>query len=301
MSLKDLKTVFTNRPVTHFVSMKEMLIKARAEHYAVGQFNINNVEWVGAILDKVQELKAPVILGVSEGAMKYMGGWQTVVGMVEGYIRDKNITVPVALHLDHGSSFEACKAAIDAGFSSVMIDASKHPLDKNIEIVKQVVSYAHARGVSVEAELGHVGGQEDNVVSQGVIYADPAECVKLVAETNVDCLAPALGSVHGPYHGEPKLGFAEMEKINNLLGIPLVLHGGSGIPDEQIRKAIDRGTAKINVNTECQQEWTKIVRDVLSKDDKVYDPRKVIGPGKKGIASVVTAKCAIFGCNNRAA
>ena len=181
-----------------------------------------------------------------------------------------------------------------------MIDASHHPLDKNIEIVKQVVQYAHSRGVSVEAELGRVGGQEDNVASQGVVYADPAECLKLVTETTVDCLAPALGSVHGPYHGEPKLGFAEMEKINNLLGIPLVLHGGSGIPDEQIRKAIDRGTAKINVNTECQQEWTKIVRDVLSKDDKVYDPRKVIGPGKKGIANVVTAKCAIFGCNNRA-
>mgnify|MGYP003316335621 CR=1 FL=1 len=282
------------------VNMTEMLKKARAEHYAVGQFNINNVEWVGAILDKCQELKTPVILGVSEGAMKYMGGWNTVVGIVLGYMQDKKITIPVALHLDHGSTIESCKAAIDAGFSSVMIDASHYPLEENIRIVKEVVEYAHKRDVSVEAELGHVGGQEDNAVSQGVLYADPAECVKLVHETNIDCLAPALGSVHGPYHGEPKLGFNEMEHINKLCGLPLVLHGGSGIPDEQIRKAIDRGTAKINVNTECQQEWTKIVRDVLNKDEKVYDPRKIIGPGKKGIANVVVQKCAIFGCNNKA-
>ncbi len=295
MGLKDL---FNKGP--KLVNMTEMLNKARDGHYAVGQFNINNVEWVGAILDKCQELATPVILGVSEGAMKYNGGWNTIVGMVKGYMKDKNITVPVALHLDHGSSFEACKAAIDAGFSSVMIDASHHPLEENIATVKKVVEYAHKRHVSVEAELGHVGGQEDNVVSQGVLYADPAECVKLVKETGIDCLAPALGSVHGPYHGEPKLGFDEMAKINQLCGIPLVLHGGSGIPDEQIRKAIDRGTAKINVNTECQQEWAKIVREVLAKDAKVYDPRKVIGPGKKGIANVVVAKCQIFGCINRA-
>lgn len=299
MGFEKLKNVISGVP-SNLVNMTEMLKKARAEHYAVGQFNINNVEWVGAILDKCQELKTPVILGVSEGAMKYMGGWHTVVGICRGYIKDKKITVPVAIHLDHGSSYEACKAAIDAGFTSVMIDASKKPLEENIRIVKEVVEYAHKRGVSVEAELGHVGGQEDNVVSQGVIYADPAECVKLVKETEIDCLAPALGSVHGPYHGEPKLGFDEMAKINELCGIPLVLHGGSGIPDEQLRKAIDRGTAKINVNTECQQEWTKIVRDVLSKDANVYDPRKVIGPGKKGIADVVTAKCAVFGCNNKA-
>ncbi|MCQ2793896.1 MAG: class II fructose-1,6-bisphosphate aldolase [Bacilli bacterium] len=296
---RKLKNHFAGIP-SNLVSMKEMLIKARNEHYAVGQFNINNVEWVGAILDKCQELKAPVILGVSEGAMKYMGGWNTVVGICRGYIKDKHITVPVAIHLDHGSSFEACKAAIDAGFTSVMIDASKKPLEENIKIVKSVVDYAHKFGVSVEAELGHVGGQEDNVASQGVLYADPAECVKLVDATGVDCLAPALGSVHGPYHGEPKLGFDEMAHINKLCNIPLVLHGGSGIPNEQLRKAIDRGTAKINVNTECQQEWTKIVRDVIAKDAKVYDPRKIIGPGKKGIADVVVAKCSVFGCNNKA-
>lgn len=300
MDLRKMKEVFTGRPNTKMVNMTEMLKKARKEHYAVGQFNINNVEWVGAILDKAQELHAPVILGVSEGAMKYMGGWNTIVGMVNGYIKDKKISIPVALHLDHGSSFESCKAAIDAGFTSVMIDASHHPLEENIKIVKEVVDYAHSRGVSVEAELGHVGGQEDNAVSQGVLYADPAECVKLVKETGIDCLAPALGSVHGPYHGEPKLGFDEMDRINKLCDLPLVLHGGSGIPNEQLRKAIDRGTAKINVNTECQQEWTKIVRETLAKDEKVYDPRKVIGPGKKGIAGVVLAKCDVFGCINKA-
>ncbi len=281
------------------VSMKEMLIKAREGHYAVGQFNINNLEWTEAILDEVQALNAPVILGVSEGAAKYMGGWLVVSAMVKAYIKSKNITVPVALHVDHGSSFEVVKAAIDAGFSSVMIDASHFPFEENIEITKKVVEYAHARGVSVEAELGRVGGQEDHVVAE-TMYADPEECRILVEKTGIDCLAPALGSVHGPYHGEPKLGFDEMAYINDLLKMPLVLHGGSGIPDEQLRKAIDRGTAKINVNTESQQAWTAIVREVLEKDKNVYDPRKIIGPGKEGIKNVVRAKCEVFGCINKA-
>ena len=188
------------------VSMKEMLIKAREGHYAVGQFNINNLEWTEAILDEAQALNAPVILGVSEGAAKYMGGWLVVSAMVKAYIKSKNITVPVALHVDHGSSFEVVKAAIDAGFSSVMIDASHFPFEENIEVTKKVVEYAHARGVSVEAELGRVGGQEDHVVAE-TMYADPEECRILVEKTGIDCLAPALGSVHGPYHGEPKLGF----------------------------------------------------------------------------------------------
>ena len=281
------------------VNMKEMLLRAREGHYAIGQFNINNVEWTSAILDKAQELNAPVILGVTSSAATYMGGWNTVVGLVRGLMIDHNITIPVALHVDHGGSFEICKAAIDAGFTSVMIDGSKYPLEENIQIVKRVVEYAHLRGVSVEAELGKVGGQEDNVVSE-TMYAVPEECVRLVKETGVDCLAPALGSVHGPYHGEPKLGFKEMEIINKMVGVPLVLHGGSGIPEDQIKRAISLGTAKINVNTESQQAWTAIVREVLAKDTKVYDPRKVIGPGKKGIAGVVTAKCEIFGCINKA-
>ena len=280
------------------VNMKEMLLKAREGKYAVGQFNINNVEWTSAILDKCQELNAPVILGVTSSAASYMGGWHTVVGIVRGLIIDHNITVPVALHVDHGASFEVCKAAIDAGFTSVMIDGSHHPLDENIAIVKQVVDYAHLRGVSVEAELGKVGGQEDNVVAES-LYAVPEECLRMVQETGIDCLAPALGSVHGPYQGEPKLGFVEMDTINKLAGVPLVLHGGSGIPEDQIKRAISLGTAKIHVNTESQQAWTAIVREVIAKDAKVYDPRKIIGPGKKGIQEVVQAKCEIFGCINK--
>lgn len=285
-------------------NMCEMLKKAHEGHYAVGQFNINNLEWTSAILDECQELKCPVILGVSEGAAKYMGGFDTIYGMVAGYMKDNNITIPVALHVDHGSSFDVCKKAIDAGFTSVMIDASKHPLDENIRIVKEVVDYAHSQKnyVSVEAELGHVGGQEDNVVSQGVLYADKDECKKLVDVTKVDCLAPALGSVHGPYHGEPKLGFKEMEEINELVGIPLVLHGGSGIPDFQLRMAIDRGTCKINVNTECQQAFSKILREIVATTDpvKVYDPRKLLGPAKQGIKDVVKAHCEVFGCIGKA-
>lgn len=282
------------------VSMKDMLIRARAEKYAVGQFNINNVEWTSAILDVAQELKSPVILGVTAGASKYMGGWNTAVAIVQGLIKDKGYTIPIAIHLDHGASFEECKAAIDAGFSSVMIDASHHPLAENIEITKKVVEYAHARGVSVEAELGRVGGQEDHVVAE-TMYAIPSECKELVEATGIDCLAPALGSVHGPYQGEPKLGFKEMEEIGNMLGLPLVLHGGSGIPDFQIQRAVSCGTAKINVNTESQQAWTAIVREVLAKDAKVYDPRKVIGPGREGIKRVVREKIGIFGSAGKAA
>ncbi|WP_281512438.1 ketose-bisphosphate aldolase, partial [Mammaliicoccus vitulinus] len=195
------------------VSMKEMLIKAKENGYAVGQYNINNLEFAQAILQASQEENAPVILGVSEGAGRYIGGFKTVVKIVEGLIEDYNVTIPVAIHLDHGSSFEKCKEAIDAGFTSVMIDASHHSFEENIEITSKVVEYAHANGVSVEAELGTVGGQEDDVVAEGVIYADPKECQELVERTGIDTLAPALGSVHGPYNGEPNLGFKEMEEI----------------------------------------------------------------------------------------
>ena len=275
-------------------SMTKMLRKAFDEHYAVGQFNINNVEWTSAVLEEAEKTRTPVILGVTSSAAKYMGGWHTVVGLVKGLMEDLKITVPVALHVDHGGSFEVCKAAIDAGFTSVMIDGSKLPIDENIAVVKKVVDYAHARGVSVEAELGKVGGQEDNVVAE-TMYADKDECVRMVKETGIDFLAPALGSVHGPYHGEPKLGFKEMKEIAEATNIPLVLHGGSGIPNEQLRMAIDRGTAKININTECQQAWTAIVREVLAKDPKVYDPRKIIGPGREGIKEVVRTKATIFG------
>jgi fructose-bisphosphate aldolase class II len=230
-----------------------------------------------------------------------MGGFHTVMAIVNGLIKDKGYTIPIAVHLDHGESVEVCKKAIDAGFTSVMIDASHYPLEENIRQTKEVVDYAHSRHplVSVEAELGRVGGQEDHVIAE-TFYAVPEECLALVEATGIDCLAPALGSVHGPYQGEPKLGFDEMETIHNLTKMPLVLHGGSGIPDDHIRKAIDRGTAKINVNTENQIEWTKIVREVLAKDSKVYDPRKIIGPGKEGIRKVVRAKYEVFGCIGKA-
>ncbi|ASA97091.1 MULTISPECIES: class II fructose-bisphosphate aldolase [Anoxybacillus] len=282
------------------VSMTEMLKQALAGKYAVGQFNINNLEWTQAILAAAEEEKSPVILGVSEGAARYMGGFKTVVNMVKGLMEDMNITVPVAIHLDHGSSFEKCKAAIDAGFTSVMIDASHHPFEENVEITSKVVEYAHARGVSVEAELGTVGGQEDDVVAEGIIYANPDECEELVKRTGIDCLAPALGSVHGPYKGEPKLGFKEMEEIRDRTGVPLVLHGGTGIPTEQIQRAISLGTSKINVNTENQMAFTKVVREVLAKDEKVYDPRKILGPGRDAIKETVIGKMREFGSSGKA-
>ncbi|WP_163655082.1 class II fructose-1,6-bisphosphate aldolase [Listeria sp. PSOL-1] len=281
------------------VSMKGMLDKALANKYAVGQFNINNLEWTQAILKAAEAEKSPVILGVSEGAAKYMGGFTTVVKMVEGLVHDLKITVPVAIHLDHGSSFESCKAAIDAGFSSVMIDGSHHPIDENIEMTKKVVDYAHEKGVSVEAEVGTVGGTEDGVTG-GISYADPKECLRVVKEANIDALAAALGSVHGPYSGEPKLGFDEMKEISELTGAPLVLHGGSGIPEHQIKKAIELGHSKINVNTECQIVWTKAVREKLAADANVYDPRKVIGPGVDAIIKTVKEKMQEFGSNGQA-
>lgn len=282
------------------VSMTEMLKKAKAEGYAVGQFNINNLEYVQAILQASEEEKSPVILGVSEGAGRYIGGFKTVVKLVEGLLEDYKITVPVAIHLDHGSSFDKCKECIDAGFSSVMIDASHHPFEENVEITSKVVEYAHAKGVSVEAELGTVGGQEDDIVNEGVIYADAKECEELVKSTGIDCLAPALGSVHGPYKGEPKLGFKEMEEIGNLTGVPLVLHGGTGIPTKDIQKAISLGTAKINVNTENQIAATKTVRELLEANPNMYDPRKYLGPARETIKQSVIAKIREFGSAGKA-
>ncbi|MGM9927321.1 MAG: class II fructose-bisphosphate aldolase [Bacillus sp. (in: firmicutes)] len=282
------------------VSMTEMLNKALEGKYAVGQFNINNLEWTQAILAAAEEEKSPVILGVSEGAARHMGGFKTVVMMVQGLLEDMKITVPVAIHLDHGSSFDKCKEAIDAGFTSVMIDASHHPFEENVETTKAVVEYAHSKGVSVEAELGTVGGQEDDVIADGVIYADAQECKELVEKTGIDCLAPALGSVHGPYKGEPNLGFKEMEEIKNLTNMPLVLHGGTGIPEADIKKSISLGTSKINVNTENQIAFAKKVREVLAADAEVYDPRKFIGPGRDAIKATVIGKIREFGSNNKA-
>ncbi|MCM3726721.1 fructose-bisphosphate aldolase [Neobacillus cucumis] len=281
------------------VSMKDMLNKAKAEGYAVGQFNINNLEFTQAILQAAQEENSPVILGVSEGAGRYIGGFKTVVKMVEGLMEDYKITVPVAIHLDHGSSFEKCKEAIDAGFTSVMIDASHHPFEENVEITKKVVEYAHSKGVSVEAELGTVGGQEDDV-SGSIIYANPEECVELVKRTGIDCLAPALGSVHGPYKGEPNLGFKEMEEIGNLTGMPLVLHGGTGIPTKDIQRSVSLGTAKINVNTENQIASARTVREVLAAKPNEYDPRKYLGPARDAIKETVIGKMREFGSAGKA-
>jgi fructose-bisphosphate aldolase, class II len=282
------------------VSMKEMLIKAKAEGYAVGQFNLNNLEFTQAILQAAQAENSPVILGVSEGAARYMSGFKTVVKMVEGLMEDLKITVPVAIHLDHGSSFDKCKEAIDAGFTSVMIDASHHSFEENIEITSKVVDYAHSKGVSVEAELGTVGGQEDDVIAEGVIYADPKECEELVKRTGIDCLAPALGSVHGPYKGEPNLGFAEMEEIGKITGLPLVLHGGTGIPLKDIQQSVSLGTAKINVNTENQITSAKAVREALAAKPEEYDPRKYLGPARDAIKETVIGKMREFGSSGKA-
>jgi fructose-bisphosphate aldolase class II len=282
------------------VSMTEMLQKGKTEGYAVGQFNLNNLEFTQAILQAAQEENSPVILGVSEGAAKYMGGFKTIVQLVKSLMEEYKVTVPVAIHLDHGSSYESCAKAIHAGFTSVMIDASHHPFEENIETTAKVVELAHFHGVSVEAELGVVGGQEDDVIADGVIYADPKECEELVKRTGIDCLAPALGSVHGPYKGEPNLGFKEMEEIGQATGVPLVLHGGTGIPTKDIQRAISYGTAKINVNTENQISSANKVREVLAANPEMYDPRKYLGPARDAIKDTVRGKMKEFGSSNRA-
>lgn len=285
--------------MTRLVSMTDMLQKGLKGHYAIGQFNINNLEWTQAVLTAAQEEQSPVILGVSEGAGKYMGGFKVVAAMVEALMETMDITVPVALHLDHGSSLEKCREAIDAGFSSVMIDNSKFPIEENIQATRDVVEYAHSKGASVEAEVGSVGGEEDGVTG-GVIYANAEECKRMVDEAGIDALAAALGSVHGNYVGEPVLGFDEMKEISELTGAPLVLHGGSGIPEHQIKRAIEYGHTKINVNTELQQVWTKRTREVLANDADVYDPRKIIGPGKENITATTKERMRIFGSSGKA-
>ncbi len=281
------------------VPMKEMLLKAKEGKYAVGQFNINSLQWAQAILQAAEEEQSPVIVAASDRLVDDLGGFKTISAMVKALMEEMNITVPVALHLDHGMSVKRCKQAIDAGFTSVMIDGSHFSIDQNIQMTKQVVDYAHSKNVSVEAEVGTVGGMEDGLIG-GVKYADPSECVRLVEQAGVDALAAALGSVHGPYQGEPKLGFDEMKQISELTGIPLVLHGGSGIPDYQIRKAIELGHAKINVNTECLQAWTKAVREKLNSDLEVYDQRAITTPGKEAIVDTVKGKMREFQSSRKA-
>jgi len=276
-----------------FINGYNILQDAKSGKYAVPQFNINNLEWTKNILEECQELNVAVILGVSEGAAKYMGGYRAVSNMVKGLMEDLQITIPVCLHLDHGSSFENCKKAIDAGFSSVMIDASKHELKENIRITKEVVEYAHQFNVTVEAEVGHIGGSEDNVTATSS-NATLEDCLILVQNTNIDSLAPALGSVHGLYKGEPNLDFVTMKTINDNLNIPLVLHGGTGIPDYDIKKAISCGISKININTELQIAWHNAVSDFIKNNPDVYDPRKVIGSGATAMKAKVREKVEMF-------
>lgn len=276
------------------VNMNQMLKKAKEEHYAVPHFNINNLEWTKFILEECNELNVPVILGVSEGAVKYMGSYLVVADLVKAMIKSLNIKIPVCLHLDHGSSLESCISAIDAGFSSVMIDGSRLPLEENIKITKEVVSYAHERGISVEAEVGHIGTTDDNMTKEET-NATLEDCQILYENTNIDALAAALGSVHGFYKKEANLDFETMELINKSLPVPLVLHGGTGIPDNKIRMAISKGISKININTELQSVWSKAVRKYLLENEAVYDPRKIISSGEAAMKERISEIVTLFG------
>ncbi|KJJ43227.1 6-phospho-5-dehydro-2-deoxy-D-gluconate aldolase [Bacillus subtilis] len=283
-----------------FVSMKELLEDAKREQYAVGQFNINGLQWTKAILQAAEEEQSPVIAAASDRLIDYLGGFKTVAAMVNALMEELSITVPVVLHLDHGSSAERCKQAIDAGFSSVMIDGSHSPIDQNIAMTKEVADYAKLHGVSVEAEVGTVGGMEDGLVG-GVKYADLHECQRLVEETNIDALAAALGSVHGKYQGEPKLGFKEMEEIAKTTNIPLVLHGASGIPADQITRTIQLGHAKININTECMVAWAEKTRVMFEENPDLYEPRAYMTPGIDAVKETVISKMREFGSAGKAA
>ena len=276
------------------VNMNQMLKKAKEDHYAVPHFNINNLEWTKFILEECNELNVPVILGVSEGAVKYMGSYLVVADMVKALVKSLNIKIPVCLHLDHGSSLESCISAIDAGFSSVMIDGSRLPLEENIKITKDVVSYAHERGISVEAEVGHIGTTEDNMTKEET-NATFEDCQILYENTDIDALAAALGSVHGFYKKEANLDFETMELINKSLPVPLVLHGGTGIPDDKIRMAISKGISKININTELQSVWSKAVRKYLLENEDVYDPRKIISSGEAAMKERISEIVTLFG------
>ncbi len=280
------------------VSATEMLKKAKAGHYAVGQFNINNLEWTKSILATAQELNSPVILGVSEGAGKYMGGYHAVVGMVNGLLQDMNITVPVALHLDHGS-FEGCYKCMEAGFSSIMFDGSHYPIAENVEKTTKLVADAHEKGISIEAEVGSIGGEEDGVVGMGEC-ADPDEC-KAIADLGVDFLAAGIGNIHGKYPANWKgLSFETLDAVQQKTGeLPLVLHGGTGIPADMIKKAISLGVAKINVNTECQLAFAEATRKYIEAgkdlEGKGFDPRKLLAPGAEAIKATVKEKMELFG------
>lgn len=285
------------------VSAEEMLKKAKAGRYAVGQFNINNLEWTKAVLLTAEEQKSPVILGVSEGAGKYMTGYKTVVGMVNGMLEELKITVPVALHLDHGS-YEGCLKCVEAGFSSIMFDGSHYPIEENIEKTKELVKIAADNGMSLEAEVGSIGGEEDGVIGQGEC-ADPNEC-KAIADLGVTMLAAGIGNIHGKYPANWKgLSFETLEAVSEKTGdMPLVLHGGTGIPEDMIKKAISLGVAKINVNTECQLSFADATRKYIEAgkdlEGKGFDPRKLLAPGFEAIKATVKEKMELFGSVGKA-
>ena len=285
------------------VSAKEMLEKAKAGHYAVGQFNINNLEWTKSILLTAQELNSPVILGVSEGAGKYMTGFKSVAAMVKAMDEELGITVPVALHLDHGS-YEGCYKCIEAGFTSIMFDGSHYPIEENVEKTKELVKVAHEKGMSIEAEVGSIGGEEDGVVGMGEC-ADPDEC-KSIADLGVDMLAAGIGNIHGKYpENWAGLSFETLDAIQQKTGVmPLVLHGGTGIPADMIKKAIDLGVSKINVNTECQLSFADATRKYIEAgkdlEGKGFDPRKLLAPGAEAIKATVKEKMELFGSVGKA-
>ena len=285
------------------VSAKEMLTKAREGKYAVGQFNINNLEWTKTILLTAQELNSPVILGVSEGAGKYMGGFKTVSGMINGLLEGLNITVPVALHLDHGT-YEGCYKCIEAGFSSIMFDGSHYPIAENVEKTTELVKICNEKGLSLEAEVGAIGGEEDGVIGMGEC-ADPNEC-KSIADLGVTMLAAGIGNIHGKYPANwPGLSFETLAAVKEKVGdMPLVLHGGTGIPEDMIKKAISLGVAKINVNTECQLAFAAAVRKYIEAgkdlEGKGFDPRKLLAPGCDAIKETVREKIELFGSANKA-
>ncbi len=285
------------------VSAKDMLEKAKAGKYAVGQFNINNLEWTKSILATAQELKSPVILGVSEGAGKYMTGYKTVVGMVNGMLEEMKITVPVALHLDHGS-YEGCLKCVEAGFSSIMFDGSHYPIEENIQKTTELVKICKEKGLSLEAEVGSIGGEEDGVIGMGEC-ADPNEC-KAIADLGVTMLAAGIGNIHGKYPANWKgLSFETLAAVSEKVGnMPLVLHGGTGIPEDMIKKAISLGVAKINVNTECQLSFAAATRKYIEAgkdlEGKGFDPRKLLAPGAEAIKATVKEKMELFGSVGKA-
>ena len=285
------------------VTAKEMLEKARDGKYAVGHFNINNLEWTKAILQTAEELRSPVILGVSEGAGKYMTGFKTVVGMVNGMLEEMKITVPVALHLDHGT-YEGCLKCIDAGFSSIMFDGSHYPIEENVEKTKELIRICREKGMSLEAEVGAIGGEEDGVIGMGEC-ADPNEC-KMIADLGVDMLAAGIGNIHGKYPANWKgLSFETLAAVKEAVGdMPLVLHGGTGIPEDIIKKAISLGVAKINVNTECQLAFADATRKYIEAgkdlEGKGFDPRKLLAPGAEAIKATVKTKMELFGSVGKA-